>query len=251
LRRISTALVAASLVVLLGGSSPTSCDGSTPAGTVGAVSYVNEACDTDANGKFPPGCPQSSPNAPNGDACGNAGGQCPCQKADNATAIYCGVCTAHAPLACTYCPQGTQCPTDPCGTVCPPAPVVKLCPSNMPVNCNGACCPSDYPICCQNLCANTQAACTSAMASNNNNNNNNNGGGSCGIPPGGCAAAGLSNAHLRTGCCSTTGCLGSCTDSCYSWYEVGNQLYGPCTVGDNSCLQNAAQAATNAAQSCI
>jgi len=142
------------------------------------------------------------------------------------------------------------------------------CPKSAPLDCGTGCCPSAFPWCCtdRNWCGSTSAACLqvdnpgAAPDSGQNSSSGGGGGtseggggGGCGIPAGGCAAAGLVDATLRSGCCSVAqgcpngGSLGSCTDTCYSWYEVGGQLYGPCSVGDTGCLT---QEATSAASAC-
>ncbi len=61
-----------------------------------------------------------------------------------------------------------------------------------------------------------------------------------------CSFAGLSNASLREGCCAS-GCPSSCSDACGNgWYEVGGQLFGPCSTQDTGCMQGAADGAVHA-----
>lgn len=61
-----------------------------------------------------------------------------------------------------------------------------------------------------------------------------------------CGFAGLASSTLREGCCSG-GCPSSCSDACGNgWYEVGGQLFGPCSSQDTGCLSGAADGAVHA-----
>jgi hypothetical protein len=240
--------VLALCVVFGGGSSSDGCGGPPP-GTKDITSYADLHCDTIENGRFPPGCPQDNVASGGGVAgCSTAPGQCPCQLGDDTSTKYCGQCPGNAPSVCTYCPSGTQCPMNPCDTQCPDEPTVRACPADAPVDCGGeVCCPRDYPVCCSDRshCGATQGACDAINTSDNNNNPPQS---SCGNPT---CGGGLVHSQGRSGgCCSKSGCLASCTDLCDVWYEVNGSVYGPCVIGDNACLNNAAAQAGKATASC-
>ena len=244
--RLQSLFVLGALLLFAGGSSPSpGCGGGGP-GTTGRTTSVDQHCDTRVNGQFPPGCGQN-PGMSSSD-CGNGPGQCPCGLSGNPNTNYCGICSSNPPSSeCIYCPSGYQCPANPCDQRCPQVQTVKSCPASAPISCGGSsCCPMDYPVCCANgsSCGQTQDACDNADSNNNNNNQS-----GCGVS-GGCAAAGLMSDRLRSGCCSTSGCLATCTDDCDDWYEVNGRVYGPCPITDQACLQNAANGAVQAANNC-
>lgn len=189
-----------------------------------------------------------------GGDCG-APGQCACSVGNYGLVGFCG---SRPPSAvCTYCPPGTTL-ADPCGTKCTveeedkaPQPEGKHCPEDYPVACgSSACCPSSHSVCCSNTayCGNSRSACDDVDKPTSTSGGSSGGGGGGG--GGSCAWAcpsGLRKASLRTGCCSVGSCPSSCSDTCgYGWYEANGSLFGPCTVKNTSCMQNAARAALNA-----
>lgn len=230
---------AGSLVVVLSmtwGGCPASTEPSAE------YTYVDMSCDfVDAsvpNDCIPPGDPPGANTA-----CGTAPGQCPCSSTPGY--LFCGDCPSASPeTACRYCPTDSVCAADFCGDVVCVSPdqstQVAVCPDDAPIDCGGSCCPYDFPTCCANkaYCGEDFDACADVD-------------GSSSPDPGGCtfdcAAAGLTVAGLREGCCSDSGCLAACADTCgYSWYEANGQLFGPCSSDDQACMQTAAQAAVTA-----
>ena len=146
-----------------------------------------------------------------------------------------------------------------------PGQASPLCPSGYPLGCgNSKCCETAFPICCanSNWCGTTADACKQQVDNPGGPPGWNSDGGSSGGGNGGggggctaawdCSAIGTT-ATLRTGCCALTpgcsngGSYGNCSDGCGNgWYEFGGQVYGPCSAGDSSCLQQAAMAVVNA-----
>lgn len=230
-------LASLGLAVVIGGAS--SSPGGCGSGTVPSKTVVDESCPG-------PGCDIGMPGS--GNDCGTAAGQCPCTLSGS-TDGYCGYCSTAAPdQVCRYCPQGTYCPSDPCSSECPTntGSPGGSCPPDYPVDCGGgSCCPSDHPSCCADKawCGTDAAACQNVDNTDSTSSGDMTGGG-CGWD---CASQGLSPAQTRDGCCSSGSCPNSCSDICGNgWYEVNGQIFGPCTVQDTACMQNAAQAALSA-----
>ncbi len=189
--------------------------------------------------------------------CGSGAGLCPC--ASQLGDLFCAQCsTDPSNQVCRYCQPNTYCPVDPCDPHCyytnnPPPPPV--CPSGDPVDCqNGTCCPNNFPICCADgsHCGTSLDACANLDNGSNGGGGGGGPGGGCGVPPGGCTASlgsDFTSAQTGAGCCESPSlaCPSSCTDGCgNSWYEVGGHRFGPCPSSNNSCMQNAAAAATQA-----
>lgn len=185
-----------------------------------------------------------------GGSCGSPG-QCACSVGNYGLI---GFCASAAPSAvCTYCPPGTSL-ADPCGTKCKvddeekgPKPEGTHCPDDYPVACgNKSCCPSSHSFCCGNtaFCGTSSTACKDVDAPPPSSGGGSSSGG------GGCSwscPGGFRKASLRTGCCSVGACPDSCSDACGNgWYEARGSLFGPCSVQNTSCMQNAARGALNA-----
>lgn len=238
----ASALGLALATFVLAGAAPT------PGGCGSSVTesrdytWVDQSCDTIVNGV--PACVDDTD-------CGDGEGQCPCMHETGSR--YCGKCLSDTVLPCKYCQPQYECPANPCSGECITPP--GLCPAGWPIDCrNGVCCPSDYPSCCadKTWCGKDALGCPTKSPDDEPDP----GEFGCGAPPGGCSSMGYGfhAASLGDGCCTSAGCLDSCADDCgTSWYEVNGQSFGPCDISDSSyqsCINDAAEAATAAASSC-
>ena len=223
----------------------------------GGLKLADYQCDVCINGVDNCGQPCGG-STPDATKCGDPGA-CPCSSGQSTLIGYCG---SRAPDAvCTYCPPLTTL-DDPCGTLCKldenarkPPDVVEVCGGNYPVTCSGSCCPSSHSACCRNnaYCGASSDDCKAvdgdapSGGSSGGTSSSGSSGKSCGVPAGGCASN-LTLGKLKAGCCAVSGCLGSCSDGCQSWYEARGSLFGPCAVSDQACIRTAATGAVNACQ---